>query len=210
MWLHGAGRHVTGIACCTTHDTRVTPVGCAGYSRLKYVPWTGVLDCLNAELLRRLPQMPHMAVVNVVCWYVPRRLASCESGMSVHYPCCRAGMGSSGSTPLSPSIMRRCGLCSSSKLAVHAHKATMMLLQCYMVQPQPVSGIPSYACVIRLLAYAHNYAFTRLHAFSPFPLQLQVGRNGSCCAAGAAGARRGAHRGGDVGRNIGHHQQRGD
>ncbi len=48
----------------------------AGYSRLKYVPWTGVLDCLNAELLRRLPQMPYIAIVNIVCWCV-LRLSCC-------------------------------------------------------------------------------------------------------------------------------------
>jgi len=30
-----------------------------------------VLDCLNAELLRRLPQMPYIAIVNIVCWCVP-------------------------------------------------------------------------------------------------------------------------------------------
>ena len=34
------------------------------------MPWTGVLDCLNAELLRRLPQMPYIAIVNIVCWCV--------------------------------------------------------------------------------------------------------------------------------------------
>ena len=53
----------------------------AGYSRLKYVPWTGVLDCLNAELLRRLPQMPYIAIVNIVCWCVgPHILAAfCRS-----------------------------------------------------------------------------------------------------------------------------------
>ena len=61
-----------------------------------------MLDCLNAELLRRLPQMPYIAIVNIVCWCVTPltwELSTALSRGDGHYCCCGVIIVSSGAKP---------------------------------------------------------------------------------------------------------------
>ena len=193
----------------------------AGYSRLKFVPWTGVLDRLNTELLRRLPQMPFQAVVNVICRYVPepaqRVLAQYTFGYDP-YPSspsrlCLAMTGRVRDWTvkmLQPSCDPLLLLLhlKTAHSAANLHDRPLVCPRClnhsYRADLVPVAAEVGGESATQVTAWVHTRVSAWESHLSPaqprlFLAQLQVGGDGVRGTAGAAGSGGGPGGGGPVG-----------